>query len=222
MLKPVIAICIIAGLYLFWVVRLGPQTALRAFVVELLLAGRSVLAWLGKIAASNRMIYCGVALLVMFAMQWEPLWALLPFIIVALVMRAYKKRSLTGPRDQLPVAPSPFERVVDKDIPVLPAFISAASPFEETNQVTQIEDPLVYTPSVFAQEPPDWNQFKSPAWSRKGLDLAIVLKAVVTNPIEPTAESVPEVHPQVEIPVRQDNAPVECNHEEQQGSFIYN
>lgn len=220
MLSYLIAFCIL-GLFLFWVVRLGPHNALRAFVVELLSAFRSVLSSLGRIVTSKRGIYCGIAFYTMFAMQWEPLWALAPFIVGALLYRAYKSHSPTGPRDRLPITRA-AEPHMDEDIPGLPVLFAAVERTAADKTESSVEDPYVSILDVFSQKPVYWSAYNEPTWRRRGLDWANVAAAIVITPAAPVSEATPEAVVSDGTPVREVAADAESNQEEQQGSFIYN
>lgn len=220
MLSFLIAFCII-GLFLFWVVRVGPHNALRAFVVELLGAFRSVLSSLGRIATSKRGIYCGIAFYTMFAMQWEPLWALAPFIVGALLYRAYKCHSPTGPRDRLPITRA-AEPNMDEDIPVLPDLFSDVENDAAGETIFAVEDPFVSIQDVYSRKPVDWSAYNEPTWRRRGLDWVNVATALVITPAAPVSEVAPETIVPDETPVREIVANAESNQEDQQGSFIYN
>lgn len=124
-------------------------------------------------------IYWSCAVLVMLAMQWQPLWGLVPFVAAWIGHSSYKKRKVNADRLTLPQVPVLEPRL----LPVIPVMEAPAKQHEPSEATPEPAPQLVERhamPQVYTQKI-DWSEFNTPTWMRKQIKIDVQTAAPQTT-----------------------------------------
>lgn len=148
------------------------------------------------------LIYWSCALLVVFALQWPPLWGLVPFVVGAIIYKARKNKRARENAKRLPA-----DVATASSIPADKMFAQPVKTEEPQETQTapvadgQIYDPFFEVPEVYRHHT-DWSQYDAPTFTRRKLVMPTPTPAA-------TSASVTPAYPELALPAPEENAPVE-------------
>jgi len=169
--------------------------------------------WFSAIVRSNTFIYWSLAAYATSAMQWKPLWAAAPFIVFALLYKAYSvRRGLVPTNEQAQTVAV----VTDDQVPTFDAPAIRPAMDSRLDSNSKIEPEVDVIPELSILERTNWAELASPTWRRRGLDFTALIKPGACSPFEakpdlPKFSLIEDDEPDSE---KSDTPPIDCE-------FIY-